>query len=53
MNKVLYAREGAKNIIDQTLADFPWQVRLVVDGVEVEVPEVRIMNSCMIYQCVA
>lgn len=39
MNKVLYAREGAKSIIDQTLADFPWQVRLVVDGVEVEVPE--------------
>ncbi|XP_010037217.2 LOW QUALITY PROTEIN: diacylglycerol kinase 1 [Eucalyptus grandis] len=39
MNKVLYAREGAKSMIDRTLADFPFQVRLVVDGVEVEVPE--------------
>lgn len=39
MNKVLYAREGAKNIMDRTFADFPWQVRVEVDGVEVEVPE--------------
>lgn len=40
MNKVLYAREGAKSIMDRTFADFPWQVRVQVDGVEVEVPEV-------------
>ncbi|XP_028753744.1 diacylglycerol kinase 1 [Neltuma alba] len=39
MNKVLYAREGAKGIIDRTFADFPWEVRVEVDGVEVEVPE--------------
>lgn len=39
MNKVLYAREGAKSIMDRTFADFPWQVRVEVDGVEVEVPE--------------
>ncbi|XP_047337768.1 diacylglycerol kinase 1 isoform X2 [Impatiens glandulifera] len=39
MNKVLYAREGAKSIMDRTLADFPWQVRVQVDDVEVEVPE--------------
>ncbi|CAN1296681.1 Diacylglycerol kinase 1 [Linum perenne] len=39
MNKVLYAREGAKTIMDRTFADFPWQVRLEVDGVEIEVPE--------------
>ncbi|KAK8537613.1 hypothetical protein V6N13_096573 [Hibiscus sabdariffa] len=39
MNKVLYAREGAKSIMDRTLADFPWQVRVEVDGVEIEVPE--------------
>ncbi|XP_057415796.1 diacylglycerol kinase 1 isoform X1 [Lotus japonicus] len=39
MNKVLYAREGAKNIMDRTFADFPWQVRVEVDGVEIEVPE--------------
>lgn len=41
MNKVLYAREGAKSIMDRTFADIPWQVRVEVDGVEVEVPEVR------------
>ncbi|XP_048329235.2 diacylglycerol kinase 1 [Ziziphus jujuba] len=39
MNKVLYAREGAKNIMDRTFADFHWQVRVVVDGVEIDVPE--------------
>lgn len=40
MNKVLYAREGARGIMDRTFADFPWQVRVEVDGVEIEVPEV-------------
>ncbi|KAL5544582.1 hypothetical protein UlMin_008366 [Ulmus minor] len=39
MNKVLYAREGAKGIMDRTFEDFFWQVRLEVDGVEIEVPE--------------
>ncbi|XWS37287.1 hypothetical protein CRYUN_Cryun19dG0030300 [Craigia yunnanensis] len=39
INKVLYAREGAKSIMDRTFADFPWQVRVEVDGVEIEVPE--------------
>lgn len=39
VNKVLYAREGAKSIMDRTFADFPWQIRLEVDGVEIEVPE--------------
>ncbi|KAI0525152.1 hypothetical protein KFK09_004544 [Dendrobium nobile] len=39
LNKVLYAREGAKFIMDRTFADFPWQIRLEVDGTEVEVPE--------------
>ena len=43
LNKMLYAREGAKNIMDRTFTDFPWQVRLEVDGVEIEVPEV---GSC-------
>lgn len=42
MNKVLYAREGAKSIMDRTFADFPWQVRVEVDGVEIEVPEVSV-----------
>lgn len=40
LNKVLYAREGAKSIMDKTFADFPWQVRVEVDGVDIEVPEV-------------
>ncbi|KAL2254082.1 diacylglycerol kinase 1 [Sesamum indicum] len=39
MNKVLYAREGAKSIMDRSFADLPWQVRVEVDGVEIEVPE--------------
>ncbi|KAJ9567345.1 hypothetical protein OSB04_003311 [Centaurea solstitialis] len=39
MNKVLYAREGARSMMDRTLADYPWQVRVDVDGVDVEVPE--------------
>ncbi|CAD5178457.1 diacylglycerol kinase 1 [Musa acuminata AAA Group] len=39
LNKMLYAREGAKNIMDRTFADLPWQIRLEVDGVEIEVPE--------------
>jgi len=39
MNKVLYAREGAKTIMDRTFADFPWQIRVEVDGHEIEVPE--------------
>lgn len=39
LNKVLYAREGARSIMDKTFADFPWQVRLEVDGVDIEVPE--------------
>lgn len=39
MNKVLYAREGAKSIMDRTFADFPWQVRVEVDGFDIEVPE--------------
>ncbi|XP_078430229.1 diacylglycerol kinase1 isoform X2 [Wolffia australiana] len=39
LNKILYAREGAKNIMDGTFQDFPWQVRVEVDGNDVEVPE--------------
>lgn len=39
MNKMLYAKEGAKDIMDRTCADLPWQTRLEVDGVEIDVPE--------------
>lgn len=52
MNKVLYAREGAKNIMDRTLANFPKQIKLEVDGVEVELPEVdalHIHSFCLIF----
>lgn len=44
MNKVLYAREGARSIMDRTFEDFPWQVRVEVDGVDIEVPEVSTEN---------
>jgi len=40
LNKVLYAKEGAKSIIDKTFVDLPWQVRLEVDGTEIDIPEV-------------
>ncbi|KAF3624151.1 hypothetical protein FXO37_31496 [Capsicum annuum] len=39
MKKVLYAREGAKSMMDWTFADFPWKVRVDVDGVDIEVPD--------------
>lgn len=44
MNKVLYAREGAKTLMDRSFADYPWQVRVEVDGAEVEVPEVSAID---------
>jgi hypothetical protein len=40
LNKLLYAKEGAKDIMDRTCADLPWHIRLEVDGVDIEVPEV-------------
>ena len=40
MNKVLYAREGAKGIMDRTFEDLYWQVRVEVDGNEIDLPEV-------------
>eukprot|EP00262_Sarcandra_glabra_P013494 TRINITY_DN3754_c0_g1_i1.p1 TRINITY_DN3754_c0_g1~~TRINITY_DN3754_c0_g1_i1.p1 ORF type:complete len:222 (-),score=59.21 TRINITY_DN3754_c0_g1_i1:47-712(-) len=39
LNKVLYAKEGAKNIMDRTFADLPWGIRLEVDGDDIEIPE--------------
>ncbi|KAK9167599.1 hypothetical protein Scep_002790 [Stephania cephalantha] len=38
VNKLRYAKEGAKDIVDRTCADLPWQVRLEVDGKDVEIP---------------
>lgn len=39
MNKMLYAKEGAKEVMDRTCADLPWQLRVEVDGVEIYIPE--------------
>ncbi|KAH7277215.1 hypothetical protein KP509_39G040200 [Ceratopteris richardii] len=39
LNKMLYAREGAKDILDRTCADLPWQLQLTIDGVGLEIPE--------------
>ncbi|MCO5572831.1 hypothetical protein L7F22_026590 [Adiantum nelumboides] len=39
MNKMLYAKEGARYIVDRTCANLPWQLRLFIDGSEVHIPE--------------
>ncbi|XP_072989128.1 diacylglycerol kinase 1-like [Typha latifolia] len=39
MNKILYAREGAKNIMGRTFADFASEIRLEVDGSKIDIPE--------------
>lgn len=38
VNKLRYAKEGAKDIVDRTCADLPWHVRLEVDGKDIEIP---------------
>ncbi|XP_010242763.1 PREDICTED: diacylglycerol kinase 2-like isoform X2 [Nelumbo nucifera] len=39
VNKLRYAKEGAKDIMDRTCADLPWQVRLEVDGKYIDIPK--------------
>ncbi|KAK3136846.1 hypothetical protein QOZ80_5BG0443380 [Eleusine coracana subsp. coracana] len=39
MNKVLYAREGAKNIMDNMFDYFPWDVKLEIDGSNITIPQ--------------
>ncbi|KAK4567162.1 hypothetical protein RGQ29_003121 [Quercus rubra] len=39
VNKLRYAKEGARDIMDRTCADLPWQVWLEVDGKDIEIPE--------------
>ncbi|XP_062202692.1 diacylglycerol kinase 1-like [Phragmites australis] len=39
MNKVLYAKEGAKNIMDNTFDYFPWDVKLEIDGSKIDIPQ--------------
>ncbi|PIA47362.1 hypothetical protein AQUCO_01400202v1 [Aquilegia coerulea] len=38
VNKLRYAKEGAKDIMDRTCADLPWQVSLEVDGKYIQIP---------------
>ncbi|KAL5704331.1 diacylglycerol kinase (ATP) [Ranunculus cassubicifolius] len=38
VNKLRYAKEGAKDIMDRTCADLPWQVSLEVDGKFIDIP---------------
>lgn len=40
MNKLRYAKEGARDIMDRTCADLPWQVWLEVDGKDIQIPKV-------------
>ncbi|ERN20187.1 diacylglycerol kinase 2 isoform X1 [Amborella trichopoda] len=39
VNKLRYAKEGAKDIVDRTCAYLPWQIQLEVDGVGIDIPE--------------
>lgn len=39
LNKMLYAREGAKDILDRTCADLPCQLHLMIDGTELKIHE--------------
>lgn len=47
LNKLRYAKEGAKDIMDRTCADLPWEVRLEVDGEDIEIPKVNSILSCL------
>jgi hypothetical protein len=47
VNKLIYAREGAKDIMDRSCSDLPWHVSLEVDGKNVEIPEVTCYASFM------
>ncbi|CAN6339979.1 unnamed protein product [Urochloa humidicola] len=39
VNKLIYAREGAKDMMDRSCSDLPWHVSLEVDGQNIEIPE--------------
>lgn len=43
MNKLIYAKEGAKDILDRSCEHLPWHMTLEVDGETVEIPEVSIL----------
>ena len=40
VNKLIYAREGAKDMMDRSCSDLPWHVSLEVDGKNIDIPEV-------------
>ncbi|KAJ6366220.1 hypothetical protein OIU77_002742 [Salix suchowensis] len=39
VNKLRYAREGARDMMDRACADLPWQVWLEVDGKDIQIPK--------------
>ncbi|GAB4835512.1 Diacylglycerol kinase 2 [Ancistrocladus abbreviatus] len=39
VNKLRYAKEGARDIMDRACADLPWQVWLEVDEKEIQIPK--------------
>ncbi|XP_059432522.1 diacylglycerol kinase 2 isoform X3 [Corylus avellana] len=39
VNKLRYAKEGARDIMDRTCADLPWRVCLEVDGKDIDIPK--------------
>lgn len=45
VNKLRYAKEGAKDIMDRACADLPWFVWLEVDGKDITMPKVNIMHD--------
>lgn len=40
VNKLRYAKEGARDMMDRACADLPWQVWLEVDGKDIPIPKV-------------
>jgi hypothetical protein len=48
MNKVLYAREGAKNIMDNMFDYFPWDIKLEIDGSKITIPQVSLCSSSLL-----
>ena len=51
MNKMLYAKEGAKDILDRACANLPKHLHLYVDGSEVPILEV-ILAIINIWLCI-
>lgn len=39
LNKLRYAKEGARDIMGRTCSDLPWQVWLEVDGEDIQIPK--------------